>query len=283
MRGALSYIRANARRNLFTGLLDLYPVAAAAYSLRALSASFVNSDLVLVRRSSDNAELGFTATEITDGTLTTWTGANDGFVVTWYDQSGNSRNATQSTAGNQPKIVSAGALVVDAVTGNPALAFDGVNDTLKASDYIVRLSQNPASVFAVSRQAAITLNSYLLAEADVESYSSNFIFGGAGTFGNRIIWVNSSEFGTMPTGLSLVGFDWNQSVFQAYANGVASGSSGSATVNAEVLGGTVIGSRADQTANFLTGQISEIISYQSNQSANRTEIDANLKAAWGTP
>jgi hypothetical protein len=265
----------------FTGLLNLYPGAAAAYSLRALSASFVNSDLVLVRRSSDNAELGFTATEITDGTLTTWTGANDGFVVTWYDQSGNSRDATQSTAGNQPKIVSAGVLVVDAVTGNPALSFDGVSDSLKASDYIVRLSQNAASVFIVSRQVSIGAGSYLMSEGDATSpYSSNFLCGGAA---NGLLWVNTTTFGTMPAGLSLTGFDWNQSVFQAYANGVASGSSGSATVNAEVLDGTVIGSRGDQTGSFLIGQISEIVSYRSNQSANRTAIDANLKAAWGTP
>ena len=35
----------------------------------------------------------------------------DGFVETWYDQSGNGRDATQATAGSQPKIVDGGALV----------------------------------------------------------------------------------------------------------------------------------------------------------------------------
>ena len=35
----------------------------------------------------------------------------DGFVETWYDQSGNGNDAVQATAGSQPKIVDAGVLV----------------------------------------------------------------------------------------------------------------------------------------------------------------------------
>jgi hypothetical protein len=40
-------------------------------------------------------------------------GAGDGFVTTWYDQSGNGRNAAQTTAGAQPRIVSNGAIVTE--------------------------------------------------------------------------------------------------------------------------------------------------------------------------
>lgn len=53
-------------------LLDQYPNAAAAYSLRALSTATVDSAVVKVRRSSDNTEQDFSAAEITDGTLTTF-------------------------------------------------------------------------------------------------------------------------------------------------------------------------------------------------------------------
>jgi hypothetical protein len=49
----------------------------------------------------------------------------DGFVTTWYDQSGNNRNATQTTAGNQPRIVNAG--VIDIANGKPAIRFNGSN------------------------------------------------------------------------------------------------------------------------------------------------------------
>jgi hypothetical protein len=48
-----------------------------------------------------------------------------GFVTTWYDQSGNGRNATQTTAGSQPRIVNAG--VLDIANGKPAIRFNGSN------------------------------------------------------------------------------------------------------------------------------------------------------------
>ena len=46
-----------------------------------------------------------------------------GYVTTWYDQSGNGRNATQTTAGSQPSIVKFGVLNED-VNGNVFLDFD---------------------------------------------------------------------------------------------------------------------------------------------------------------
>ena len=48
-------------------------------------------------------------------------------VTTWYDQSGNSRNAPQSTTGEQPIIASSGVLETDA-NGKPTLLFDGTDD-----------------------------------------------------------------------------------------------------------------------------------------------------------
>ena len=83
---------------VFVGLLDTYPNASAAYSLRDLASASVGSAVVRVRRSSDNTEQDFTAVEITDGTLTTFTGANNGFVTTWYDQSGKGNDSAQATA-----------------------------------------------------------------------------------------------------------------------------------------------------------------------------------------
>ena len=104
-------------------LLDDYTGAAAGYSLRNLSSSWTTSDVVEVRRSSDNATSGFTATEVSDGTMLAWVGTggtDNGFVTTWYDQSGNTNNAVQATTTKQPKIVSAGAVVVE--NSKPALS-----------------------------------------------------------------------------------------------------------------------------------------------------------------
>jgi len=66
-------------------LLDTYTGASAAYSLRNLSSS--TTDVVRVRRSSNDDEQDFTASEVSGGALATFVGAgNDGFVTTWYDQ-----------------------------------------------------------------------------------------------------------------------------------------------------------------------------------------------------
>jgi hypothetical protein len=126
-------------------LLDAVPGAAAAYSLRQLSNSYTGP-VVTVRRSSDNAEEDFKASEIDDGTLPAFCGAGDGLVKTWHDQSGNGNDASQGTAASQPKIVDSGSLVTEG--GKAALEFDGSND------YISSLSL--ASVFSGSDKTTST-------------------------------------------------------------------------------------------------------------------------------
>ena len=103
-------------------LLDQYPGAAAAYSLRKLSSSTTN--VVRVRRSSDNAEADFAATEVSNGTLEAWVGVgNNGLVTTWYDQSGNGRDLTQADNTKQPFIIQSGVLS----TSNSLPAINHVN------------------------------------------------------------------------------------------------------------------------------------------------------------
>jgi hypothetical protein len=70
--------------------------------------------------------------------------SRNGFITTWYDQSENSKNATQVTAINQPRIVNLGAL--DVVNGKPAVLGDGINDTLTNNTLSLT---NPSSIFTV--------------------------------------------------------------------------------------------------------------------------------------
>ena len=89
-----------------TGLLDDYPGAAAAYSLRLLDGGYTGS-AIRVRRASDDAEqdIGFDSNGDLDTTaLATFCSGTDGFVKVWYCQSGNSNDATQTVTGSQPKI-----------------------------------------------------------------------------------------------------------------------------------------------------------------------------------
>lgn len=98
-------------------LLDTYTGAAAAYSLRQLRTGVTN--VVRVRRESDNTEQDFTPSQITDGTLTTFTGSSNGLVAKWYDQSGNGVDMIQPTASRQPYLVQSGVLVL--INGLPAV------------------------------------------------------------------------------------------------------------------------------------------------------------------
>jgi prepilin-type N-terminal cleavage/methylation domain-containing protein len=98
---------------------------AAAFSTRRLLNSFTGAP-IRVRRSSDNteADIPFTTTgDLDTAALTGFVGGGDGYVTRWYDQSGNGRDATQTTAANQPRIVSAG--VVETMGSRPAVRFLG--------------------------------------------------------------------------------------------------------------------------------------------------------------
>jgi hypothetical protein len=131
----------------FTGLLDTYSGAAVAYSAARRLATAYTGALIRVRRSSDNAEqdIGYDTNNVLDqSALTTFVGANNGFVVTIYDQSGNAKNATQATAVNQPRIVNSGS--IDLVNTKPAILGDGSNDTLINSTLSLT---NPSSIFTV--------------------------------------------------------------------------------------------------------------------------------------
>ena len=59
----------------------------------------------------------------------------DGFVETWYDQSGNGKDFAQETNSDQPKIVSAGSLITSA-NGLPAISFADDAVTLERGEFL---------------------------------------------------------------------------------------------------------------------------------------------------
>lgn len=93
-------------------LLDTYTGAAVAYSLRKLRTAYTGY-CIEVRRSSDDttANIGFVNGVLDESALTTFVGAGDGFVKTWYDQSENGYNLVQTTTTYQPRIVLNGTVV----------------------------------------------------------------------------------------------------------------------------------------------------------------------------
>jgi len=269
-------------------LLDAVPGAAAAYSLRQLSNAYTGP-VITVRRSSDDAEADFKASEIDDGTLAAFCGAGDGFVKTWHDQSGNNRDAS-ATGTAQPKIVSSGSLVTEG--GKAALEFDGLDDFFSLASPIV-IGQSATADFAAfcvfSLSDLATANGYLW-------HSSNLTAGSAGT-DNGLLAQNESLFwGTGSSSdpgawLSTALLSGSQQVSsvtldaattttgtkQTYIDGALSVSA-SYAVKATDAVTSLIGSRADIAAQLHSGTISELIIYPSDQSANRERIEGDL--AW---
>ncbi len=135
-------------------LLDNVEGAVAAYSLRKLQNNYSGS-AISVRRSSDNLEIdiGFDIHGNLDvAALLDHVGSgssDNGFVVTWYDQSGSDYNVTQAIHGSQPVIVQDGEVVLS--DGIPMVRFD--NDFLNGS--LDMGSQYPdATLNAVWRQTS---------------------------------------------------------------------------------------------------------------------------------
>lgn len=112
-------------------ILDTFTGASFAYEGRKLSAS--STYAYRVRRSSDNTEqdIGFVGKDLDTASLLSFvgtSGTDNGYVVKFYDQSGNNRDLTNTSASSQPIIVQAGALVSN--NGLVGAYYDGVNDSL---------------------------------------------------------------------------------------------------------------------------------------------------------
>ena len=77
------------------------------YGLRRLLSSY-SGPLIKLRRDSDEAELDFYAPLYTIdlAAIAAWFDGAVGYIVTWYDQSGNGDDVTNATAATQPTFIS---------------------------------------------------------------------------------------------------------------------------------------------------------------------------------
>lgn len=103
--------------------LDEITGAQLAFSASRKLRDAYSGSAIRIRRSSDDAEqdIGFSGNDIDESAITTFAGSNSAYVVTAYDQSGNSLDFTYPTAALQPRIVNAG--TVDKVNGKVSMYF----------------------------------------------------------------------------------------------------------------------------------------------------------------
>ena len=116
-----------------------------AYSMRLLDYDYTGP-LIRLRRNNDNVEQDFfpADNDIVDfAAINTWAVAANLFVVTWYDQSGLGRNASQTLVNSQPQFFN--------IENEPYFGGDGINDLLEVPVGIQTLTEGGknGSVFGV--------------------------------------------------------------------------------------------------------------------------------------
>ncbi len=247
----------------FVGLLDTYSGAAVAYSLRRLATAYTGN-FIKVRRSSDNAELdiGYNSLNQLDTVALlahVGTGGSDnGFVTTWYDQSGNSNNALNTTASRQPQIVIAGVVIMD--NGKPTIQHSSQWLT-KA----ITLTQ-PLTTFYVRKTRSIggTTVSLGLNTSGSQVYA---LINSGGTMRSYYgAYLQSSSENT------------NQGIWYSLGNGASSviGENGSITTgNAGTVGANIISIGSVNGSFPAPVNSQEVILYAANKNSDRTGIETN--------
>lgn len=262
-----NWLLANTGGEVFSGLLDEYGGAAAAYSLRKLSSTY-SGDAIVVRRSSDNAtqSIGFVNNELDTSTLNSFCSGANGFVTTWFDQSGNGFDAANTTASQQPKIYdSTNGIVLE--NGKPALEWtDGQIIGLQAD--FGQVYTQPNNFFVVHKK--INNPSYLFDGIDFANRNAQFfasLFAGASLAGAYPI----SKTGNY----NLLTVLFNTTDSKSYINTQLQVSG---DVGTSGLSGVTIGTRLNfsNSNDTLDGTMQEFIIYNSNQSSNRTGIETNI-------
>ena len=285
----------------FVGLLDSFSGASAAYSLRKLSSSYTGN-AVRIRRVSDDVEVdvGFSGNSVStsspitnvsgDGGDTSATtlggfitegGNQDATVTTWYDQSGNSRNAPQSTTGEQPKIASSGVLETDA-NGKPTLLFDGTDDDLDLPTTVMS-SLDSVSAFNVCSSSDTSGTKIALGLSRTQGSAKRHYL----PVQSSTQFFHNYDTPFAPAGQKLADADTNQHLFSSVAgsstakgffDGTEKFSQSSVSTYASNREGG-IGS-SDGGTNW-QGDISEIIIYNSDQTSDFDAINTEIKSHYG--
>ena len=195
--------------------------------------------------------------------------SSSGFVETWYDQSGNSNDAVQATAGSQPKIVNAGSLVV--LSGVPALLFD------ESFFVAAGFAFSPSGDFLAVTVSKLSSNNFI----DTRDGGSDgfFIQQGSSAFryrynGDGSIDVSGKDEHIIATA------ELNGTTLTAYKNGSSAGTD-TVTAGLSTTEALSIGKVAFSSANALEGSVQEIILYDTDKSANRVVLETNIISHYG--
>lgn len=256
--------------------------ASAAYSCARKLRSSYGGSAIRVRRSSDNSEqdIGFVGTTLDTSSLTSFVGANNGFITKIYDQTGNGLDCIQSTAWAQPKIVSSG--TINTLGGKPAMLFNG------SSNYLTTGSNSSLLNFTSCTMSIVANGATSPSHGSASSFGT--VVNEALTYDKGIYYVNGpgvyeflnhqttpggqyhhvTRFGTAPDDLSnrINAVDSNQSIS-------SSGGNSGFLANSRAI---YIGNRGWLSSEWLSGSINEWVLWGSKLGStpvSTAETDTN--------
>jgi len=215
-------------------------------------------------------------------------GANyDGFVTTWYDQSGNANDASQGTASNQPQLVSGGSLLTE--NGKPSIDFDGISDFLSYGS--IGSFSNGIQTFATVKPV-VSLYRTLFYNYDGTSaargfyFSSNAVYNFRGFVTNTLanpcdsIPNNTSQqlINAFHDGAGTLPSDFQLRIDQV--EGAVSGSQGWGVIKNSSLIGFWPGGSSN---NYFGGNMQELIHYLSDKRSEEESIEDNIITSFNIP
>ena len=279
----------------FVGLLDNFPGAFMAYSLRRLSGTYTGSAIQVIKvDNTTTQDIGFTANGSLDtATLSSFLGGDSGFVSKWYDQSGNGYDLTRGLATTQPYygpiIYSSGSTVT--INNEPALYY---NNDLYASQVELKVNasftENTLSTFIVAQVSGSTdgdslYGRFISIQGNDEDYNSNdsftlfdsqtFALDGIQFYRNSVSVAKIGTYNTTKNFQLLVSSERNGGTANIRFNtsSIASGSTDAANFNSNTF---AIGNNGGYIDSGFQGYFQEVIYYKTLQTANSASILNNI-------
>jgi hypothetical protein len=273
---------------------DLSAPAYSAYGFRKLHSSY-SGPAIRVRRLSDSVEqdIALSGNDLNTAALLSFIGTGSGYIVTYYDLTGNGRHLTQPTAAAQHRIVNGG--VMDAQNGKPIGIGNG--NSYYSGAFAGLYAAGAASVLAVTRGVA-TANGRLFAEGSSLTINQQY----APLMSNATTAANLSQRITDNSGGSVLADTATTAAFSASAvqmtaqdsgssfrkrvNGVDAGTiaytrTGIVTLDTTGLGALV---RTGTAGAIIGVAFAELISFNSDIApSDRTAVEASQKAYFATP
>jgi hypothetical protein len=220
-----------------------------------------------VRRASNNDELDIYFDgqgNLDTASLEAFCAGTDGFVKVWYDQGPEGNDATQDEAtADQPKIVASGSVITE--SGKPTVSF---TDSILEIDSPDLYGQ---AVFDAYIAYSTSDTSYLLFSDPTSSQYSYVIESGSGSttiesgYNKTSLYVNGAE-------VPIDGTTTRDDLYNACVKGVMTlevhqGHTTSSWVQFDI---------SKWSGRKLTGNVSEMVFYNTDQSTNRTGIETNI-------